>query len=118
MRWGFLGPMAKLAIVVALGVILVNDAGSIFSGYFRAEDEARRAAVEARRAYQTSRSARVAANAARLRAERNGGRLTGFQITADSIRVAIEISPSTWVAHKIPALDQYLSAKAQHNLSL
>jgi putative aminopeptidase FrvX len=118
MSSGFFGPMIKLVIIIAVAVTVINDAGRIIWGHYMIEDEARRTAMEARRVYQTSKSPSLATDAARLRAERNGGRLTGFRITPISIQAAVEVTPTTWVAHMIPAIDQYLSAKARHDLSL
>jgi len=110
----------KLLIWTAIGVILVNDGGAILMGYYRVGDEAERVAREALRNYRLyDRSPQQALRAALLKAEQDGALLTGFEITREAVRVAVEIRPgTTWVAHRIKSLRPYLSAQGQIDLPL
>ena len=82
-------------------------------------NEAENVAQEALRNYRLSDSQDQAARAAQIRAGQDGAILTGFQITKDAIRVAVEIpAKTTWVAHRIAGLKPYLSARGQFDLPL
>lgn len=115
----FLRSALKAIIILAIGITIVNDAGAIAMGHYRADDEAKRVAEAAQAQFKMFETKGKALAGAEAAANQDGVILTGFEVTSREVRVAVEIPPrTTWVAQRVASLKPYLSASGQASIQL
>lgn len=103
----------KILIVIGLAVAIINDVGVIATGYYMVDDKAHHVADAAISDYRVNQNDTSAVAAAEESAKREDVTLTGFQVTAEAIRISIVVPPrKTWIASHISSLQPYISAQA------
>lgn len=103
----------KIVLLVSLVIAIVNDLGVVATGFYEADDKARRVAEATALDYRVNQNDDMAVAVAQETAGRENVVLTGFQITENLIRVSITIPPrKTWIANRISSLRPYISAQS------
>lgn len=95
----FAKPALLIALVFAMGVVVVHDIGGILFGYLRIEGATQRVAEESVRVYTSSGGDKRAAGIAAVEAgKRDGIEVYGWDLKESKITVWARARPSdTWV---------------------
>jgi uncharacterized protein YpmB len=110
-------PIIFVIVIVAVGIVVINDIGAVVFQALRADDIAQKIDAEAIRVFQQTNDERAAGLAAVAEGQRVGAEVYGYQYKDAKITVWIRLKPHRtivlerflrWAAPRYPKLKQTL----------